>query len=150
MLDSVALHYINEEVQDIIDEQELVFRAELGLTDEDIIYMPSLFEEVGGCWGGTAALIPGMTNMIISDVGDRPTAFLADPFLRTDLSDTSVDLMIAEVRRRMPESLDLVFLDDWEVYHMGLGEVHCGSNVQRRAPRTWWDDAGHLITHEER
>jgi protein-arginine deiminase len=44
--------------------------------------------------------------------------------------------------------MDLVFLDDWEVYHMGLGEVHCGSNVERETDNAWWEDAGHLITSE--
>jgi hypothetical protein len=150
MLDDTALHNLNEEIQDIIDDQEQVFREELGLTDEDIIYMPSLFEEVDGCWGGKAALIPGMANLIISDVDGQPTAFLADPFLRSDLADQSQDPMIEEVRARMPESLDLVFLDDWDVYHMGLGEVHCGSNVYRQAPQSWWEDAGHLIDQEGR
>ena len=145
LLDDSGIRYLNDELQDIIDEQEDLFREELGLTDEDIIYMPSLFEEVSGCGGTVASLIPGMANLIVSQVDDTPTLFLADPFLRTDVSDQSADPMIADVRARFPEALDLVFLDDWQVYHMGLGEVHCGSNVKRTAPRTWWEDAGHLI-----
>ena len=48
----------------------------------------------------------------------------------------------------MPESLELVFLDDWYDYHLMLGEVHCGTNVKRTAPRTWWEDAGHLLSEE--
>jgi protein-arginine deiminase len=91
-----------------------------------------------------------MANLIVADVDGQATAFLADPFLRENTSDQSDDPMIAEVRERMPASLDLVFLDDWEVYHMGLGEVHCGSNVLRRAANTWWEDAGHLIAQEGR
>jgi hypothetical protein len=31
---------------------------------------------------------------------------------------------------------------------MGLGEVHCGTNVKREATNAWWQDAGHLITQE--
>ena len=54
--------------------------------------------------------------------------------------------MIADVRARFPDSLDLVFLDDWQVYHMGLGEdslrlkrqADCTTHVVGR-------DAGHLI-----
>ena len=145
LLDDTAIRYLNNELQDILDEQEELFRAELGLTDEDIIYMPSLFEEVAGCYGTVASLIPGMANLIVSKAGDTTTLFLADPFIRTSVCDQSADPMIADVRARFPDSLDLVFLDDWQVYHMGLGEVHCGSNVKRTAPRTWWEDAGHLI-----
>ena len=29
--------------------------------------------------------------------------------------------------------------DDWEWYHMALGEVHCGSNIQRTPIENWWD-----------
>ena len=145
LLDDSGIRYLNNELQDILDEQEELFRAELGLTDEDIIYIPSLFEEVDGCYGTVAALIPGMANLIVGQVDDVPTLFLADPFLRTNINDQSADPMIADVRARFPEEMDLVFLDDWQVYHMGLGEVHCGSNVKRTAPRTWWEDAGHLI-----
>ena len=145
MLEDTALINVNEEVQDILDEQEALFREELGLDDEDILY---IFEEVDECGGTVAALIPGMANLVVADVEDQPTIFLADPFLRSDVNDQSTDAMIAEVRARFPESLDLVFMDDWDVYHMMLGEVHCGSNVNRAAPRTWWEDAGHLISQE--
>ena len=78
----------------------------------------------------------------------QPTAFMADPFLRSDVSDQSSDPMIAYVRDIFPESIGTVFLNDWSVYHMGLGEVHCGSNVEREANNAWWEDAGHLITQE--
>ena len=87
-----------------------------------------------------------MANLVVAHSGEQPTLFIADPFLRTDPTDQSSDPMIAEVVRRFPESLGMVFLDDWYMYHMGLGEVHCGSNVKRKAPRTWWDDAGHLLS----
>jgi hypothetical protein len=52
------------------------------------------------------------------------------------------------VRDRIPSSINLHFLDDWDVYHMGLGEVHCGSNVKREATAEWWTDAAHLLTIE--
>ena len=56
--------------------------------------------------------------------------------------------MIAAVRAIFPESLGTVFVDDWSVYHMGLGEVHCGTNVERETNNEWWTDAGHLINQE--
>ena len=118
---------------------------ELGLDEDDIIYMPSLFEEPPGYRGCVAALIPGMVNLVVSTVDEAPVAFLADPFLRQDLNDQGSDPMIAYVRDIFPADLKTVFLDDWDVYHMGLGEVHCASNVVRTAPRKWWDDAGHLL-----
>ena len=134
IVDNTPLRNLNAEVQEILDEQEALFRQELGLDDDDILYMPSLFEEVADCGGSVAALIPGMANLVVAHSGDQPTLFIADPFLRTDTTDQSSDPMIAEVVRRFPESLNMVFLDDWYMYHMGLGEVHCGSNVKRKAP----------------
>ena len=40
--------------------------------------------------------------------------------------------------------------DDWYVYHMGLGEVHCGSNVVRPpAQPEWWVAGTHLLQDED-
>ena len=141
-----SLRSLNEEVQEILDGEKARFVAELGLTEEDIIYMPSLFEEPQGCGDYVAALIPGMANLIVSRASGEPVLFLADPFLRSDLADQGSDPMIAYVRSIFPSDIDVVFLDDWAVYHMGLGEVHCGSNVMRTAPtNNWWEDAVHLL-----
>ena len=148
IVDDGALRSLNNEVQEILDEQKALFVAELGLDEEDILYMPSLFEEPNGCGSWVAALIPGMANLIVGAVDDTTTVFIADPFMRSDVSDQSSDPLISHVQDIFPDSLDLVFLDDWEVYHMGLGEVHCGSNVEREVDNTWWEDAGHLITSE--
>ena len=31
------------------------------------------------------------------------------------------------------------FVDDWNVYHRNVGEVHCGTNVKRDPSRSdWW------------
>ena len=144
-----ALRNLNEEVQEILDEEKARFVRELGLTEEDIIYMPSLFEEPQGCGQYVAALIPGMANLVVSEANGEPVILLADPFLREDVDDQSSDPMIDYVRSILPSSVEVVFLDDWDVYHMGLGEVHCASNVKREAPQTWWEDAGHLIGGDE-
>lgn len=148
MVDNAALRALNDEIQEILDEQKEVFVEELGLSEDDIIYMPSLFEEVSGCGSTVAALIPGMANLVVADVEGVPTAFIPDPFIRSDVSDQDADPMIARVRELFPDSIGTVFLDDWSVYHMGLGEVHCGTNVKRRAANAWWEDSGHLISQE--
>ena len=148
MVTDAGLRFLNEEIQETLDEQKELFMRELGLEEEDIVYMPSLFEEVSGCGGLVAALIPGMANLIIADVDGAPTAFIPDPFIRSDLNDQASDPVIAAVRAIFPESLGTVFVDDWSVYHMGLGEVHCGTNVERETNNEWWADAGHLINQE--
>jgi protein-arginine deiminase len=40
------------------------------------------------------------------------------------------------------QGLKVNFADDWEVYHILEGEVHCGSNVEASAPFAdvrWWE-----------
>mgnify|MGYP002879020613 CR=1 FL=1 len=148
ILSDRSLRNLNDEVQDILDDEKARFMNELGLDEADVVYMPSLFEEPPGYRGCVAALIPGMVNLVVSTSDDGPVAFLADPFLRSDLNDQNSDPMIAYVRDIFPADLKTVFLDDWDVYHMGLGEVHCASNVLRTPPRSWWEDAGHLLEED--
>ena len=143
---SNSIRRLNDEVQEIVDAELEIFMTELGLDESDIIRMPSLFEEPRGCGDWVAALIPGMTNMIVSESDDgTPVLFMADPFMRTDENDQSADPIIANVREIMPEGVETYFVDDWYVYHMMLGEVHCGSNERREPTVSTWADAAHLI-----
>ncbi|MGI5400984.1 protein-arginine deiminase domain-containing protein [Streptomyces sp. CA-135486] len=34
--------------------------------------------------------------------------------------------------------LKVSYLDDWHTYHLGMGEVHCGTNTLRDASAAWW------------
>ena len=146
MVNSNALRMENEEVQeDHLDPMLDLFRAELGLTDDDILYMPSLFEDIG-C--GQAAVIPGMVNLIVTNRGDQVDVFLADPFTRNS-DDPRVgqeeDAFINHVEDMVPAGTDLHFVDNWAVYHIGIGEVHCGTNMIRTPEANWWEVAGHLL-----
>ena len=53
--------------------------------------------------------------------------------------------VIAAVRALMPDSLEVLFVDDWMAYRENLGNVGTGTNVKRTAPRTCWNDGGHLF-----
>ncbi len=151
-LDSNAIRYLNEELQeDYLDPLLEQVKSELALEEEDILRMPSLFEEPPGCGGYVAALIPGMANMFVTNRGDRTDVFLADPFMRST-AQTSIgqdeDPFIAHVEEMMPEYIDFHFVDNWSVYHMSLGEVHCGSNATRTPSANWWEVAGHLLEEQ--
>jgi len=150
MSNSNALRAHNEDLQeDLLDPILARFKEKLGLTEEDIVYMPSLFEEVPGC--GDAALIPGMANLIVANVDDGTHVFLADPFFRSSTSSNSgqdSDPMIAAVEAIMPQHIDFHFVDDWDVYHMSLGEVHCGTNMTRTPTDDWWQSGAHLLEEE--
>ncbi|MCB9778486.1 MAG: hypothetical protein H6742_07985 [Alphaproteobacteria bacterium] len=148
-----ALRALNEELRDDYLGPNLeILKAELGLTDDDIIRIPGLFEVVAGCQGLTAAAFPGMANLIVADDTDgTPTLFVPDPQVRTDVADDTTDPIAQSFVDAMPDELGIAFLDDWEVYHLMLGEVHCGSNVVRTPDdsKSWWQDAAHLLTEAE-
>ncbi len=57
------------------------------------------------------------------------------------LLNTYRDPMIEWMQANLPAELTQVYLDDWNVYHMGMGEVHCGTNVLRepRSDVMWWE-----------
>ncbi len=147
LVDDAGLRSLNEDLWDDYLEPNLeILKREAGLTDDDILWLPGLFEVTPQCGGATAALIPGMANLIVANLPDQPTKiFMADPFLRTDLDDQSTDPMISYVRDLFPADNEVYFLDDFWVYHMGLGEVHCGSNVIRTPVSDWWSTIAPLV-----
>jgi protein-arginine deiminase len=117
--------------------------AELGLVESDIIYVPGLFEEA--CGRLAAAMVPGMANLVVSNPEGGPSHILtADPFFRTDTFDRSADPFVAAFEAAMPAEHEVVWVDDWEDYHLLLGEVHCGTNVVRTQTLDWWTDADAL------
>ena len=148
-LDSNAIRYLNDEIQeDYLDPLLEQMKEELALDDEDILLMPSLFEEIPSCGGYVAALIPGMVNLFVVNRGEQSDVFLADPFTRPAL-DSSIgqdeDPFISYVKDMMPAHINFHFVDNWSIYHMGLGEVHCGSNATRTPSVDWWEVAGPML-----
>lgn len=146
-----ALRSLQAELQeDYIEPNIEMFKAALGLTEDDIIRIPALYEEVQGCGGTTAALIPGTANLIVANfVDETPMIFTSDPFFRGTNETQDDDIFIAEIERLMPAELDIHWLDDWQVYHAALGEVHCGSNVVRTPPELDWTSALGLLGEDK-
>ncbi|MEM6990539.1 MAG: protein-arginine deiminase family protein [Myxococcota bacterium] len=134
-----GLRALNEDIRDdYLLPIRARFMAELGLTSADIIEVPSLFEHMGGC--GAASLVPGMVNLIVADGTDGDThLFIPDPFFRSNTGNQNGDPFIAAFAEALPSSLDLHFVDNWDVYHLGIGEVHCGTNVSRTPTDAWWN-----------
>lgn len=136
IVDDQGLRALNEDIQaDYLDPIRAVFKAELGLDDDDIVLIPTLFEQLN-C--GSIALIPGTVNFALVNVEGEPIrAFVPDPFLRSG-GDQNTDPIIADFRARAPADVELHFVDNWDVYHINRGEVHCGTNVQRAPIADWW------------
>jgi hypothetical protein len=148
ILDDTALMDLNADIQaDELDPLLAQFQSEFGLTEDDIILVPSLFEDVPGC-GGVVALIPGMVNLIVATVDDETHVFVPDPFFRTDVGDQASDPVLQAFEDALPDGLVTHYVDNWDVYHLGLGEVHCGANVLRHPDAHWWETALHLLEGE--
>jgi hypothetical protein len=147
MVDDVALRNLNEDLQaDEIDPMRERMIDELGLEESDILYMASLFESISGCGGGVAALIPGTVNLIVTPLENGEThVFIPDPYFRTDVDDQASDPVIEAFTDALPASLIPHYVDDWDVYHLGLGEVHCGTNMTQTPTANWWEVGLHLL-----
>ena len=150
ILDDQGLRLLNEDIQaEYIEPNIATMKAELGLTDADIVRVPSVFEEYPGCWGSTLALIPGTVNMQVSTNVDGTTKlFLPDPFFRGSGESQDVDPFIEEFANYLPAGVEQHWIDDWNSYHLAMGEVHCGSNTKRTPAVEWWNSAMHLLGGE--
>jgi protein-arginine deiminase len=105
-------------------------RTEAALAEDEITPMPFLFERV---WGSALAHQPGTVNLL--HVGDEvavpkphgPVIDGVDPF-EVDLT-TRLGALGLQVR----------FIENWQLYHSEMGEVHCGTNASRDVNVAWWE-----------
>jgi hypothetical protein len=106
----------------------------LGLSYNDYIEIPAMFYDAYTSSGWqTAAYLPGMVNLLV--VGNR--CIIPKPFgplsSGTDIFDDYVESELNAI------GLTVNFVDNWDTYHIGFGEIHCGTNVKRTLPVTnWW------------
>jgi protein-arginine deiminase len=151
ILNDNSLWSLQEEIQeDYLDPNLDIFMSKAGLTEDDVIRIPGIFEEYPGCQGSTLALIPGTVNMeVYQPEGSEITKLIIpDPFLRSNNNDQDSDPFIEHVNGLLPENVETWWVDDWDSYHLWMGEVHCGSNTLRAPAADWWTDAAHLLEPE--
>ncbi|MBK7580102.1 MAG: hypothetical protein IPI67_07830 [Myxococcales bacterium] len=125
-----------------IQGQIEIMKAETGITDAEIIEMPTWFEDLGV--NEKVAWNPGMVNMrMLGNIAD-----VAKPF-GPDIGgkDPFEEDMLARIGSPASElgsdglGLKIFFTDDW-YYHEALGEVHCATNESAPAPFApsfWWE-----------
>ena len=117
-------------------------KAETGLTDADIIELPTWFEDLAV--NEKVAWNVGTVNMrMLGNVADIAKPFGpdiggSDPFedyIRQQLEGPTNQL------GSDGQGLKVFFTDNW-VYHVSLGEVHCATNASAPAPFVdgfWWE-----------
>jgi hypothetical protein len=105
-----------------------------GLKTTDFISVPVLFDRkiVDGL-GRALAVTPGMVNGACYQ-----GVFIApNPFLHNATNRDPFQIYFNSV---VPKGLTVKYIDDWDVYHLLEGEVHCSSNDKRVKPleTVWW------------
>ena len=108
--------------------------SKFGLSDADIVELPVLFHNEGG--GKAGAFTADIVNMLL--VGTH--CIMPDPFGPIvggqDLFRQEADSVLRAL------GCTTHYVDDYDTYHLALGEVHCGTNTRRRPPSTpWWEQA---------
>ncbi|XP_034975945.2 protein-arginine deiminase type-2 isoform X2 [Zootoca vivipara] len=122
----------NQYVQRCIDWNRDILKKELGLAEKDIIDLPALFKI--DKQGKAMAYFPNMVNMIVlsRDLG------IPKPFGPIIEAECCLEQHVCSLLE--PLGLTCTFIDDVSSYHKQLGEVHCGTNVQRKPSAfKWWD-----------
>ncbi|XP_070812326.1 protein-arginine deiminase type-3-like [Pituophis catenifer annectens] len=137
------LRQYNDKCQKYIDWNRKTLKEELGLTEEDIVEIPQLFQSrlpfpkysVSEVLKDPAdAYFPDMVNMIV--LGKH----LGIPKPFGPIIDGQCCLE-KEVRRLLePLGLSCNFIDDYGTYYLLNGDVHCGTNVRRKPfSFKWWN-----------
>lgn len=117
-----------------VDAQLAMLKRELGLADDEVIRVPFLHTLREG---RSAAYQPGTVNGVyLSD------SHFAAPDPHGPVVDGR-DIFKDALAKPLEEiGITTHFVEDWDEYHVGVGEVHCGSNATRRIPDTKWWEAG--------
>ncbi len=119
----------SQAAQTHIDDAVMKLETEIGLDPTEVTQMPFLIEKV---YGAGLAYQPGTVNLLFVD----GKVVIPDPF--GPIID-GVDPFKEDLKKRLGDlGLDVHFADDWDTFHEGEGEVHCGTNVARNLQLAWW------------
>ena len=116
-----------------IDAQVAIIKQETGLLDSEIVPIPFLFMDTDGA---LIAYQPGMVNGLVVDSAHMVSPDPFGPIINgKDMFKAAVETAVA------PLGVSMKWVDDWDLYHVALGEVHCGTNSMRKIPDTkWWEN----------
>lgn len=116
-----------------IDGQLDTIKAETGLTDIEIVKIPTLFQQASGY---SVAYQPGTVNGIYLSDTDFGAPDPHGPVINGQ------DIFKVQMQAALqPYGVTVHWIEDWDTYHRYDGEVHCGSNTTRAIPTntTWWE-----------
>ncbi|MBF2062835.1 MAG: protein-arginine deiminase [Calothrix sp. C42_A2020_038] len=122
----------NQDFQEHINWNRKVLKEELDLSEEDIIELPALFQDDGE--GRAKTFFPNMVNMIVL----KQHLAIPKPFGPKINGQCQFEAYVKEVLEPLDKKCN--FIDDWDPYFRGGGEIHCGTNTSRQPfTQKWWE-----------
>ncbi|MBI5548589.1 MAG: protein-arginine deiminase [Deltaproteobacteria bacterium] len=120
-----------------IDKQVEILKEATGITDAEILHLPTLFDDT---YGEALAHMPGTANGISLGDAHYGSPKPHGPIINgADIFETQ---MVEEFKKASANvNITVHFIEDWNLYHAMMGEVHCGSNTTREVPASarWWE-----------
>jgi protein-arginine deiminase len=117
-----------------VDAQLDIIKKETGLTDDEIIRIPYLHHTVDGL---SVAYQPGTVNGVyISDTHFGAPDPHGPMINGKDIFKEQMTAALATV------GVTVDWIEDWDLYHRLVGEVHCGTNSTRKIPDAKWWESG--------
>jgi protein-arginine deiminase len=125
-----------------VDNQVAILKKETGITDEEIIRLPYLHENVSGY--SLAYQVGTVNGIYLSDTdfgSPKPHGPVIDG---QDIFEVQMSEAFAKV------GITVHYIENWDLYHRLSGEVHCGTNTIRKVADTekWWE-SGYLAPGED-
>ena len=133
LLSNQELAEDNQRFQSYIDWNREILKRELGLIEDDIIDLPGLFQGAGH-QKRAETFFPNMVNMLVLD----NHLAIPKPFGPKINEECQIEAFVKQVLE--PFGCTCYFIDNWEPYFLGRGEIHCGTNTRRKPFQTkWWE-----------
>ena len=115
-----------------VEAQVAIIKAATGITEAEIVRIPYLHWTT---YGYSVAYQPGTVNGILIDSKNFMPPKPHGPNIG------GVDVMEEQFEEAYGAyGVNVHWVEDWDLYHRLLGEVHCGSNATREIPDVkWWE-----------
>ncbi|KAF5722711.1 arginine deiminase type-3 [Fusarium mundagurra] len=135
LLSNKRLRRLNDKCDRKINGIIKILKKEVGLTDKDIIRIPSLFIENEPSKFKVGAFFPAVVNNLV--LTGYNTCVAPNPWGPVV---KGKDIFVEEIKNTYAEvGMKVEFIDNWDSQHRIQGGVHCGTNSIRDMSAKWWD-----------
>ncbi|MCC6749276.1 MAG: protein-arginine deiminase [Deltaproteobacteria bacterium] len=117
-----------------VDAQLAILKKETGLTEDEIVRLPFLHYPVAAL---SVAYQPGTVNLFYVKDGTVIAPETHGPVVDgTDVFKDQMEKALAA------HGVAVKWLENWDLYHRNMGEVHCATNTARAIPSAKWWESG--------